>query len=702
MKHVLRIAILGLASTSLLNCTDTVDDQGSADDEAEVDRDDDQPLTPASTDAPEKIVRDYLQGHAGATGAQLQIIGQAQSRGVTHVRMEQVVDGLRVYGTQVKAALSARGELLQVIHKLGPSTRPLAAQAVESDALRTALVEYGYGVEPAKLRTLKNTTTFARTAEMYREPSVERVAYVDGKTLRVGFLVETWSQIGNQLDYTLIGGDGRIVTAERRTNNDQYRVFTEDPSKGGQVTVDGTGKGWLGSGAQTSHAITGANVKAYLDTDNNNAADSAATTGATPVTTGNFLTAAALAEQPSTSPNRDVAIQNLFYFNNVMHDSLKSKGFDAANANFEGNDPVLAEGQDGGGLDNANFSTPSDGTSPRMQMYLWSGTTPAGVFAVGSTNYGVYPSSFGPAFTAGGVSGTTVLATPANGCTTISGVSGKIAVIDRGTCDFVVKVKNAQTAGATAVIIVNNVDGTAFGPGGTDQTITIRSGMANLGDRAALIGATGTLKTNPTTPLRLDGDLDADIVFHEYGHGLTWRMIGGMSGVLAGAIGEGASDVNAFLHNCSGTAPSATCDDIIGEYAYGDYTLGIRSKQYSQYTETYANWTAGEVHKDGEIYAAAMWKVLENYQAAGFTADDLLGDFVDGMNFTPSTPRPEQMRDGMISGLSGLKDPSNPRFCPIWRGFAKRGIGVGATAKVKGPRVTINQSFAVPAGCAAP
>jgi hypothetical protein len=38
-----------------------------------------------------------------------------------------------------------------------------------------------------------------------------------------------------------------------------------------------------------------------------------------------------------------------------------------------------------------------------------------------------------------------------------------------------------------------------------------------------------------------DGDLDADIVFHEYGHGLTWRMIGGMSGPLAGAIGEGAS-----------------------------------------------------------------------------------------------------------------------------------------------------------------
>ncbi len=40
------------------------------------------------------------------------------------------------------------------------------------------------------------------------------------------------------------------------------------------------------------------------------------------------------------------------------------------------------------------------------------------------------------------------------------------------------------------------------------------------------------------TPNR-DGDFDSDVVFHEYGHGLTWRMIGGMSGALAGAIGEG-------------------------------------------------------------------------------------------------------------------------------------------------------------------
>ncbi|WP_449398831.1 M36 family metallopeptidase [Chryseobacterium wanjuense] len=37
-----------------------------------------------------------------------------------------------------------------------------------------------------------------------------------------------------------------------------------------------------------------------------------------------------------------------------------------------GNDYVNVEAQDGGGLNNANFATPADGTKPRMQMYLWS------------------------------------------------------------------------------------------------------------------------------------------------------------------------------------------------------------------------------------------------------------------------------------------------------------------------------------------
>jgi extracellular elastinolytic metalloproteinase len=162
-------------------------------------------------------------------------------------------------------------------------------------------------------------------------------------------------------------------------------------------------------------------------------------------------------------------------------------------------------------------------------------------------------------------------------------------------------------------------------------------------------------------------------------------MIGNMSGKLAGAIGEGASDVNAFLN--SG-------DDRIGEYAYGD-PLGIRRYPYSNFPLTYSAVTGAEVHNDGEIYAGAMWRVLQNYLAAGLPSDTLYHDFVDGMNYTPAAPAFEDMRDGMLQSAAGTG-----RECLIWRGFATAGIGVGADGKLSASgALTILESFALPASC---
>lgn len=54
-------------------------------------------------------------------------------------------------------------------------------------------------------------------------------------------------------------------------------------------------------------------------------------------------------------------------------------------------------------------------------------------------------------------------------------VAGKVAIIDRGICGFTVKVKNAQVAGAVAVLIADNVVASLSGLGGADPTITIPS-----------------------------------------------------------------------------------------------------------------------------------------------------------------------------------------------------------------------------------
>jgi hypothetical protein len=127
-------------------------------------------------------------------------------------------------------------------------------------------------------------------------------------------------------------------------------------------------------------------------------------------------------------------------------------------------------------------------TNKQAGEYLKNGNaliinSPAGPL-LGAQEVGV--ATFGPAVPAGGITGNLVLVndsmgTVTDGCDTpfgIPSVSGKIAVMDRGNCNFTVKVKNAQTAGAIAAIIVNNeVDGLRLPLtlSGTDATITIPS-----------------------------------------------------------------------------------------------------------------------------------------------------------------------------------------------------------------------------------
>ncbi len=74
---------------------------------------------------------------------------------------------------------------------------------------------------------------------------------------------------------------------------------------------------------------------------------------------------------------------------------------------------------------------------------------------------------------------------PTEACSALTNglsISGNIAVIDRGTCYFTDKVKNAQNAGAIGVIMINNIDGYPITMGGTDSTVTIPSVMISKSD----------------------------------------------------------------------------------------------------------------------------------------------------------------------------------------------------------------------------
>ncbi|WP_299670719.1 PA domain-containing protein [uncultured Polaribacter sp.] len=82
-------------------------------------------------------------------------------------------------------------------------------------------------------------------------------------------------------------------------------------------------------------------------------------------------------------------------------------------------------------------------------------------------------------------------------------LTGKIALIRRGVCSFVEKVKSAQNAGAIAVIMMNNVSGEPIPMGGEDATITIPSVMISKEDgdkiEAAIVSGSVSGSLNPAS-----------------------------------------------------------------------------------------------------------------------------------------------------------------------------------------------------------
>jgi Zn-dependent metalloprotease len=168
-----------------------------------------------------------------------------------------------------------------------------------------------------------------------------------------------------------------------------------------------------------------------------------------------------------------------------------------------------------------------------------------------------------------------------------------------------------------------------------------------------------------------DSSVDGDVVFHEYGHGISNRLIGNgstaLSGTQSGAMGEGWSDYWAITINGDGA---------VGEYVVNN-TIGIRRAAYTvpanSVHDSYADVGAGgfEVHRDGEVWAATLWDLRAQLGAA--TTDNIV---LNGMKFTPTRPSFLNARDGILQADQSLNGGANR--CAIWTVFARHGMGVSA------------------------
>ena len=125
-------------------------------------------------------------------------------------------------------------------------------------------------------------------------------------------------------------------------------------------------------------------------------------------------------------------------------------------------------------------------------------------------------------------------------------VVGKIAVVDRGSCNFTVKVKNAQNAGAIAVVVINNVGGVPPAMGGTDNTIVIPSVSITQSD-GALIRTTLLEDADPGS-LAFDSAAfqvseDSELGFAT----ITVRRSGGTSGTVSADYASSDGTAQAML-----------------------------------------------------------------------------------------------------------------------------------------------------------
>lgn len=107
----------------------------------------------------------------------------------------------------------------------------------------------------------------------------------------------------------------------------------------------------------------------------------------------------------------------------------------------------------------------------------------------------------------------------------------------------------------------------------------------------------------------VDDAEDADVIWHEYGHSIQDDQVPGFGSTLeAGSMGEGFGD---YLAGTLGAPLSdGFQDECIAEWDATSYSSAVPPcLRRLDGTKHYPEDVQGEVHRDGEIWSAALWQI---------------------------------------------------------------------------------------------
>jgi Zn-dependent metalloprotease len=648
----------------------------------------------------------YLDQYGAAFGAapgELQQTGVRSDRYGTTVRFQQVHQGVPVFGSMLLAHVDAQGDLTSVNGYAAPgisismtprlTTGQAASRAVRAvkldppahnggkanttglRAARTDLVIYRTGA----IRDVAGENVLTYTVEVTNHRNIRDMVFVDANT---GKLLNRYTMTDSALERHVF----------EQTFTPAAEVWSEGDPFPGTLNVDQQNI-VLGSG------------EAYWFFNNTFGRDSYDGAGHPMNTVNNDPTIAC--------PNANWNGSTTNYCNGVTADDVVAHEWGHAYTEFthgliyqfqpgalnESYSDIWGETVDliNGRMDNDE----GDIETKRQDGVCSAHTALATLVTINSPapiakNCDSAPAQFGPTLTEQGTTGDVVLArdrvgSASDGCTALANgadISGHIALVDRGTCVFTDKVKNAQAAGAVAVLVGNNVAGAPFAMSGADPTITIPSVMIGKADRDLIAGELANGAVNVT--MALDAANREDSFRWLIGEDATafggairdmWLPTClGDPGKVSDAEYHCTSDDNGGVHSNSGIPNHAYALTVDGGTFNGQTVTGIgltkAAAVYFRAMTTYQTPTTDFADHADALKAACV---------------DLVGERLNNLSTEPndSTPSAERVRtadcatfDAVAAAVELRRAPTQCNFQPMFEpGSGPALCGPGTTTR---------------------
>lgn len=370
-------------------------------------------LTGPSSSPARTVALSYVRSHLdalGLTSADLSTLRFRQDyvdvNGVHHLSWSQYADGSTVFGNGLRVAVTRDGRVLAVqgspvsgLAKLAAAA-PTATKVSATAARHTAARNVGSAPQKATVSSARTGTSGSTVWSNH--DYAKRVWFLTSQGLRPGWSTYVQTSKG-AYQHVVDAVTGKVLY--RHSNSDYAAgdayVYDYYPGagKGGTARVVNFFKrGWL---TKKDNWLTGSSTFAWSDVNDDNFPNKSEKTPVPGTKAGaqfkltKFHSSGLCSAKfvctwdPDTAfswqKNRKADVTQAFYLASNFHDYLAKGpiGFTRAAGNFslDGKDPVLLNALDGANtaaglpdgnhIDNANMSTPPDGTPPTMQMYLW-------------------------------------------------------------------------------------------------------------------------------------------------------------------------------------------------------------------------------------------------------------------------------------------------------------------------------------------